>query len=65
MFYSLPDVKQINPTDLNLSGLEAFSFSCTVQWPLSLVFNKKVLFRYQMLFRHLFYMKHVERLLNA
>ncbi|KAF6021141.1 TUBGCP2 [Bugula neritina] len=59
------DVKQINPTDLNLSGLEAFSFSCTVQWPLSLVFNKKVLFRYQMLFRHLFYMKHVERLLNA
>lgn len=52
---------RIDPTDLHLSGLEAFSFNYIVKWPLSLVLNKKTMFRYQMLFRHLFYTKHVER----
>ncbi|KAK2180083.1 hypothetical protein NP493_457g05005 [Ridgeia piscesae] len=52
---------RVDPTDLHLSGLEAFSFDYTVKWPLSLVLNRKALTRYQMLFRHLFYSKHVER----
>ncbi|CAB1311996.1 unnamed protein product [Coregonus sp. 'balchen'] len=43
-----------DPTEVALSGLEAFSFDYIV---------KKALTRYQMLFRHIFYCKHVERLL--
>uniref|UniRef100_A0A7N8YAI2 Gamma-tubulin complex component n=1 Tax=Mastacembelus armatus TaxID=205130 RepID=A0A7N8YAI2_9TELE len=52
-----------DPTDVSLSGLEAFSFDYIVKWPLSLIINRKALTRYQMLFRHMFYCKHVERLL--
>ncbi|XP_069467159.1 gamma-tubulin complex component 2 isoform X2 [Ambystoma mexicanum] len=52
-----------DPTELVLSGLEAFSFDYIVKWPLSLIINRKALTRYQMLFRHMFYCKHVERLL--
>ncbi|ELU18812.1 hypothetical protein CAPTEDRAFT_5306 [Capitella teleta] len=51
----------VDPTDLHLSGLEAFTFDYIVKWPVSLVLNRKSLIRYQMLFRHLFYCKHVER----
>lgn len=47
-----------------LTGLEAFAFDYEVKWPLSLVINRRVLACYQMLFRHLFYCKHVERLLG-
>ncbi|XP_049646500.1 gamma-tubulin complex component 2 isoform X2 [Suncus etruscus] len=52
---------QADPTELTLSGLEAFSFDYVVKWPLSLIINRKALTRYQMLFRHMFYCKHVER----
>ncbi|XP_046359513.1 gamma-tubulin complex component 2-like [Haliotis cracherodii] len=52
---------KVDPTDLHLSGLESFSFDYVVKWPVSLVLNRKALTRYQMLFRHLFYCKHVER----
>ncbi|XDV44944.1 hypothetical protein PO909_013148 [Leuciscus waleckii] len=43
--------------------INAFSFDYIVKWPLSLIINRKALTRYQMLFRHMFYCKHVERLL--
>ncbi|KAL1506301.1 hypothetical protein ABEB36_005691 [Hypothenemus hampei] len=43
--------------------IESFAFSYDVHWPLSLILNKKSLACYQMLFRHLFYSKFVERLL--
>jgi len=46
---------------LHLSGLESFSFDYVVKWPTSLVISRKALTRYQILFRHLFYCKHVER----
>ncbi|XP_041354765.1 gamma-tubulin complex component 2-like isoform X2 [Gigantopelta aegis] len=52
---------RVDPTDLHLSGLESFSFDYIVKWPVSLILNRKALIRYQMLFRHLFYCKHVER----
>ncbi|KAM9425276.1 gamma-tubulin complex component 2 [Pholidichthys leucotaenia] len=52
-----------DPTDTTLTGLEAFSFDYIVKWPLSLIINRKALTRYQMLFRHMFFCKHVERLL--
>ncbi|ESO07657.1 hypothetical protein HELRODRAFT_170184 [Helobdella robusta] len=53
------DYKEV--TDIRLSGLESFSFDYTVHWPVSLVLNRKALTRYQMLSRHFFYAKHVER----
>ncbi|XP_005091505.1 gamma-tubulin complex component 2 [Aplysia californica] len=52
---------RIDPTDIRLSGLESFSFDYVVKWPTSLVISRKALTRYQILFRHLFYCKHVER----
>ena len=58
--FPLPD-----PSTINLSGLEAFSLDYNVGWPLSLVINRKALTKYQLLFRHLFYCKHIERQLCA
>nr|XP_039253451.1 gamma-tubulin complex component 2-like [Styela clava] len=58
-------IKALGPTELNLSGLESFAFDYTVRWPWSLVISKKSLTKYQMLFRHLFYIKHVERQLSS
>ncbi|XP_018654123.1 putative gamma-tubulin complex component 2 (gcp-2) [Schistosoma mansoni] len=49
--------------DKNLSGLEAFCLDYRVGWPIDLVLNRQVMDRYQMLFRHILYCKHVERLL--
>jgi len=49
---------------LRLSGLEAFSFAYRVRWPVSLVFTSKVMACYQMIFRHLFFAKYVEKLLG-
>jgi len=46
-----------------LSGLDAFAFGYQVEWPVSLVLNHKALAQYQMIFRHFFYCKHIERLL--
>lgn len=56
-------VAQAAGRDSNLSGLEAFTFAYHVQFPLSLVFSTRAMLRYQTLFRFLFYLKHVERLL--
>lgn len=52
---------RMDPTDIRLSGLESFTFDYVVKWPTSLVISRKALIRYQILFRHLFYCKHVER----
>ncbi|XP_034489725.1 gamma-tubulin complex component 2 homolog isoform X2 [Drosophila innubila] len=46
---------------LDLSGLECFAFTYEVNWPVSLVLNHIAITKYQMLFRQLFYCKHVER----
>ena len=35
---------KVDPTDLNLTGLESFSFDYLVKWPVSLVVNRKVHF---------------------
>ncbi|XP_046850541.1 gamma-tubulin complex component 2-like [Xenia sp. Carnegie-2017] len=50
-----------DPTEIQISGLEAFSFDYVVKWPVSLILSRKALTKYQLLFRHLFYAKHVER----
>lgn len=49
--------------DKTLTGLEAFVFNYDVKWPVSLIINRKAIACYQMLFRHLFYCKYIERLL--
>lgn len=41
--------------------MDAFAFGYEVEWPVSLVLNHKALAQYQMLFRHFFYCKHIER----
>ncbi|XP_031339434.1 gamma-tubulin complex component 2-like isoform X1 [Photinus pyralis] len=47
----------------NLTVIESFAFSYEVKWPLSLILNRRSLACYQMIFRHLFYCKHVERMI--
>ncbi|XP_034097807.1 gamma-tubulin complex component 2 homolog [Drosophila albomicans] len=46
---------------LDLTGMECFAFTYEVKWPVSLVLNKMAIGQYQILFRQLFYCKHVER----
>ncbi|EPB92366.1 hypothetical protein HMPREF1544_00664 [Mucor circinelloides 1006PhL] len=46
-----------------LSGYEALILDYTVTFPLSLVISRKALTKYQLLFRHILNMKHVEDLL--
>ncbi|XP_042059832.1 gamma-tubulin complex component 2-like isoform X1 [Salvia splendens] len=50
---------------LSITGLETFSLSFKVQWPLSLVISKKALTKYQLIFRCLFHCKYVNRQLGA
>lgn len=47
----------------SLTVIESFALSYEVRWPLSLILNRNALACYQMLFRHLFFSKYVERLL--
>ncbi|KAL8171878.1 hypothetical protein V2J09_023682 [Rumex salicifolius] len=46
---------------LSITGLETFSLSYKVQWPLSLVISRKALTKYQLIFSLLFHCKHVDR----
>ena len=48
-----------------LKGFEAIALSYDVKWPLSLILSQKNIACYQMLFRHLFLCKYVERRLGA
>lgn len=47
-----------------ISGFNALQFDYVVPFPLSLVLNRKAIFRYQLLFRHLFSLRHAESSLN-
>jgi gamma-tubulin complex component 2 len=49
----------------SLKGMDAFTLAYRVRWPLSLIISKKTLTKYQLIFRHLFAIKHVERQLCA
>ena len=52
------------PKEANLPGIRSLTLDYTVQWPVSLVINRKALTRYQLLFRNLLYCRHIERLLG-
>lgn len=47
----------------DLKGIECFSFGYNVHWPLSIVLNQMTISKYQLIFRQLFYCKHVENYL--
>eukprot|EP00614_Pseudopedinella_elastica_P033734 CAMPEP_0172622440 /NCGR_PEP_ID=MMETSP1068-20121228/120485_1 /TAXON_ID=35684 /ORGANISM="Pseudopedinella elastica, Strain CCMP716" /LENGTH=376 /DNA_ID=CAMNT_0013430603 /DNA_START=8 /DNA_END=1138 /DNA_ORIENTATION=- len=48
-----------------LKGIEVFMVDYKVTWPLSLVVSKRSITKYQLIFRHLFFARHVERCLKA
>lgn len=45
--------------------MEAFTLDYHVRWPLTLVLSRKALTKYQLLYRHLFRCKYLERSLCA
>ncbi|KAI7823165.1 Spc98 family-domain-containing protein, partial [Gamsiella multidivaricata] len=47
----------------SLAGIDAFTLDYSVKFPLSLVISRKALTKYQLLFRHLLYLKHGEQVL--
>lgn len=49
--------------DSNLTGIECFSFDYRTNWPISIIFNQMTISKYQIIFRQLFYLKHVENFL--
>ncbi|XP_027906084.1 gamma-tubulin complex component 2 isoform X2 [Vigna unguiculata] len=61
------EVSQRSSTDndleetVSITGLETFSLSYKVHWPLSIVLSRKALTKYQLIFRFLFHCKHVDR----
>jgi gamma-tubulin complex component 2 len=48
-----------------LTGMDTFTLEYRAPWPTSLVLSRKALTKYQLLFRHVFHCKHVERRLCA
>lgn len=48
-----------------LTGMDALSLDYSVKFPLSLVISRKAILRYQLIFRHLLQLKHLEMLLTA
>jgi gamma-tubulin complex component 2 len=50
---------------LRLTGMETFVLDYRAPWPVSLVLSRRALTKYQLLFRHVFHCKHVERQLCA
>ena len=52
------------PSSTSLPSFEGLCFDYRVQWPLSLILSRKRVTHYQLLFRHLFLCKYVERQLS-
>ncbi|KAG5672653.1 hypothetical protein PVAND_002766 [Polypedilum vanderplanki] len=49
--------------DSNLTGIECFSFDYKTAWPITIILNQLTISKYQIIFRQLFYLKHVENFL--
>lgn len=43
------------------AGIRRFSLKYRTSWPLSIVFSKRLMLKYQVIFRHLLYCRYVER----
>jgi gamma-tubulin complex component 2 len=50
-----------NLSTQGLKGIEAFTLDYQVSWPLSIVLSRRILTKYQLLSRLLYFSKHVER----
>ena len=62
---SLPTLCLCFVTDDQNPGIDALALDYTVKFPLSLVISRKTILRYQLLFRFLLHLKHVEQQLTA
>jgi len=62
---STPVKSTATTSNKQLTGLECFSLEYNVEFPLTLILTRKSMTKYQLLFRHLFQMKLVERNLQA
>jgi gamma-tubulin complex component 2 len=49
----------------SLRGLDVLALSLRASWPLNLVFSRRSVTKYQLLFRHLVFLRHVQRQLGA
>ena len=58
------DMPPIFSMPQSFKGLETFVLDYKVRWPLTLIISRKALTKYQLIFRHLFYCKYVERQLS-
>ncbi len=45
----------------NYKCLESITFDYMVKWPLTLIISRRAITKYQLIFRHLFFCKYVER----
>ena len=61
--YRTPAMKPATDEEDKMTGFEALEFKFSVPFPLSLVISSKTVFRYQILFRYLLSMRHLEALL--
>lgn len=61
--YRTPATKPATDEEDKMTGFEALEFKFCVPFPLSLVISSKTVFRYQILFRYLLSMRHLEGLL--
>ena len=61
--YRMPATKLATDEEDKMTGFEALEFKFSVPFPLSLVISSKTVFRYQILFRYLLSMRHLEGLL--
>ena len=61
--YRTPATKPPTDEEDKMTGFEALEFKFSVPFPLSLVISSKTVFRYQILFRYLLSMRHLEGLL--
>lgn len=59
--HGLHHAEQKDNPSIKLKAFNCFTLDYIVEWPLNIVLSQQVLYKYQLLFRHLFYCKHVER----
>lgn len=62
---ALPESASKEEKKSSLTGIEALSLDYTVTFPLSLVISRKAILRYQLIFRHLLSLKHLEQSLTV
>jgi gamma-tubulin complex component 2 len=57
--------KKADDSKASLTGIEALSLDYNVEFPLSLVISRKAILGYQLIFRHLLSLKHLEQVLTT